>query len=47
MKWLFLEMIKPVAVYEEDQQMAKNFWTEKVGFEVITEHQMGPNATRL
>ncbi|GAB7386273.1 VOC family protein [Bacillaceae bacterium] len=28
----------------EDQQKAKEFWTEKAGFEVRAEHPMGPNA---
>ncbi len=36
--------IGTVAVYVEDQKKAKTFWTEKVGFEVIAEHEMGPNA---
>ncbi|MFC7687793.1 VOC family protein [Ureibacillus sp. GCM10028918] len=39
--------IGTVAVYVEDQQKAKTFWTEKVGFEVIAEHAMGPNASWL
>jgi lactoylglutathione lyase len=36
--------IATVAVYVDDQQKAKNFWTEKVGFEVKAEFPMGPNA---
>lgn len=36
--------IGTVAVYVEDQQKAKEFWTEKAGFEVRAEHPMGPNA---
>ncbi|WP_409177286.1 VOC family protein [Brevibacillus fortis] len=36
-----------VAVYVEDQQRAKVFWTEKVGFEVKQEHPMGPNSSWL
>jgi lactoylglutathione lyase len=36
--------IATVAVYVEDQQKAKAFWTNKVGFEVTAERQMGPNA---
>jgi len=32
-----------VAVYVEDQQKAKEFWTQKVGFRVIAEYPMGPN----
>lgn len=31
-----------VAVYVEDQQKAKAFWTEKVGFELVRETPMGP-----
>ncbi|WP_078410139.1 VOC family protein [Priestia abyssalis] len=33
-----------VAIYVEDQQKAKDFWTGKVGFEVTAEFPMGPNA---
>ncbi|MCR2807419.1 VOC family protein [Paenibacillus soyae] len=36
--------IGTVAVYVEDQQKAKAFWTEKAGFTVVAEHPMGPNA---
>lgn len=36
--------IATVAVYVEDQQKAKEFWTNKVGFEVYAEFPMGPNA---
>lgn len=39
--------IGTVAVYVEDQQKAKEFWTKKVGFKVITEQQMGPKAMWL
>jgi lactoylglutathione lyase len=39
-----IKQILTVAVYVEDQQKAKEFWTKKVGFEVAAEHQMGPNA---
>ncbi|MCM3668552.1 VOC family protein [Mesobacillus maritimus] len=39
-----IKKIATVAVYVEDQQKAKTFWSEKVGFEVIAEHPMGPNA---
>lgn len=39
--------IATVAVYVEDQQNAKTFWSEKVGFEVVADHPMGPNATWL
>lgn len=36
--------IGTIAVYVEDQQKAKEFWTKKAGFEVVAEHPMGPNA---
>lgn len=38
-----IRRIATVAVYVEDQQKAKQFWTEKVGLDVVTEHPMGPN----
>lgn len=41
---LMIKNIGTVAVYVEDQQKAKEFWTSKVGFELVAEHQMGPNA---
>ncbi|CAH0345275.1 VOC family protein [Bacillus sp. CECT 9360] len=34
--------IATTAVYVEDQQKAKAFWTEKVGFDIFAEKQMGP-----
>jgi lactoylglutathione lyase len=39
-----IKKIATAAVYVEDQQKAKEFWTKRVGFEVNAEHQMGPNA---
>ncbi|GGA71341.1 hypothetical protein GCM10008025_14050 [Ornithinibacillus halotolerans] len=39
--------IATVGVYVEDQARAKQFWLEKVGFEVVLEHRMGPDATWL
>ncbi|MFC0213457.1 VOC family protein [Paenibacillus chartarius] len=36
--------IATAAVYVEDQQRAKTFWTEKVGFELVRETPMGPGA---
>jgi predicted enzyme related to lactoylglutathione lyase len=39
--------IATVAVYVEDQQKAKTFWSEKVGFEIVADHPMGPNANWL
>lgn len=42
-----INKIATVAVYVEDQQKAKQFWTDKVGFVVKAEHQMGPDANWL
>lgn len=42
-----IKAIGTVAVYVDDQQAAKQFWTEKVGFEVVAERPMGPNAQWL
>lgn len=39
-----IRQIATVAVYVDDQQAAKKFWTEKVGFEVVAEFPMGPSA---
>lgn len=39
-----IKKIATVAVYVEDQQLAKAFWTEKVGFVVKAEQQMAPGA---
>jgi lactoylglutathione lyase len=39
-----ISSIATVAVYVDDQQKAKDFWTNKVGFEVYAEFPMGPNA---
>ncbi len=39
--------IATAAVYVEDQQKAKVFWTEKVGFELIRETSMGPGGSWL
>ena len=38
-----IKQISTVAVYVEDQQRAKQFWTEQVGFAVTAEFPMGPN----
>ncbi|WP_415273397.1 VOC family protein [Bacillus siamensis] len=38
-----IKKIATVAVYTDDQQKAKTFWTEKAGFETVAEHPMGPN----
>ncbi|GLI04060.1 hypothetical protein YDYSG_00900 [Paenibacillus tyrfis] len=42
-----IKKMATAAVYVEDQQKAKAFWTEKVGFEVVAEHQMMPGASWL
>lgn len=42
-----IEKIATVAVYVEDQQKAKTFWTEKVGLELIRETPMGPGGNWL
>lgn len=42
-----IKQVATVAVYVEDQQQAKAFWVEKVGFEVLAEFPMGPNAVWL
>ncbi|MBM7692192.1 putative enzyme related to lactoylglutathione lyase [Peribacillus deserti] len=42
-----IKQIGTVAVYVEDQQKAKTFWSEKVGFEIMADHPMGPNANWL
>lgn len=39
--------IATVAVYVEDQQKAKTFWLEKVGFELLRETPMGPSGSWL
>jgi lactoylglutathione lyase len=42
-----ISKIATAAVYVEDQQKAKNFWVEKVGFELIRETPMGPAGSWL
>lgn len=39
-----IKKIATVAVYVEDQQKAKAFWSEKVGFTVVRETPMGPGS---
>lgn len=39
--------IATAAVYVEDQQKAKAFWSEKAGFEIRADHPMGPSASWL
>ncbi len=40
-----IKQIGTVAVYVEDQQKAKQFWAEKVGFDIAADHPMGPDAS--
>jgi lactoylglutathione lyase len=42
--FIMIKQISTVAVYVDDQQKAKTFWSEKVGFEVVANHPMGPNS---
>jgi predicted enzyme related to lactoylglutathione lyase len=42
-----ITQIGTVAVYVDDQQKAKTFWTEKAGFELRRETQMTPEASWL
>jgi predicted enzyme related to lactoylglutathione lyase len=42
-----IKEIATAAIYVEDQDKAKAFWTEKVGFEVRREQSMGPAGTWL
>jgi lactoylglutathione lyase len=42
-----IKRIATVGVYVDNQEKAKQFWTEKVGFVVHAERQMGPGATWL
>jgi lactoylglutathione lyase len=39
--------IATTAIYVDDQQKAKKFWTEKVGFTVFAERPMGPAGSWL
>jgi lactoylglutathione lyase len=44
---MMIKHIATVAVYVDNQEEAKEFWTEKVGFIVHAEHEMGPKAKWL
>lgn len=44
---MMIKKIATVAVYTDDQQKAKTFWTEKAGFETVAEHPMGPAPSGL
>lgn len=39
-----ISRIATAAIYVQDQQKAVRFWTERVGFDVHREAEMGPNA---
>ncbi|MGG7177108.1 VOC family protein [Clostridium paraputrificum] len=38
-----IERIENITLYVKDQEEAKRFWIEKIGFEVKLEHSLGPN----
>ena len=38
-----INAISKVTLYVNNQEEAKAFWTERVGFEVRSEEQMGPD----
>lgn len=40
-----IQKIATAAVYVEDQEKALTFWRDKVGFEVVANHQMVPGAS--
>jgi lactoylglutathione lyase len=42
-----INKIGKVTVYVQDQEQAKDFWLNKVGFVLKAENPMGPNATWL
>ncbi|MBB6444313.1 VOC family protein [Bacillus benzoevorans] len=42
-----INKIGKITVYVQDQEQAKDFWVNKVGFVVKFEQQMGPNMTWL
>ncbi|ASW42477.1 VOC family protein [Clostridium isatidis] len=42
-----INKIGKITIYVENQEKAKEFWTEKVGFVVKAENPMGPNMTWL
>jgi len=39
-----IRKLATVSVYVQDQQQALEFWTDKVGFSVLADHPMGPDA---
>lgn len=44
---IVIKQIGTVAIYVENQQKAKIFWSEKIGFEIIADHPMGPDGNWL
>jgi lactoylglutathione lyase len=42
-----ISKISTVGIYVDSQEKAKEFWVNKVGFEVKAEYAMGPRATWL
>lgn len=42
-----IQTISKITLYVNNQKEAKEFWTEKLGFEVKLEQPMGPNMTWL
>jgi lactoylglutathione lyase len=46
-EYILITKIATAAVYVDDQQKAKSFWTEKVGFEIVAEFPMGPGSSWL
>ncbi|WP_303984690.1 VOC family protein [Niallia circulans] len=40
-----INKIGKITIYVEDQEQAKSFWIEKLGFILKLEQPMGPNAT--
>ncbi|MCG7344924.1 VOC family protein [Sporosarcina sp. ACRSL] len=41
---LLINKVGKITVYVEDQEQAKEFWLQKLGFVLKFEQQMGPNA---
>ncbi|MDQ0217612.1 catechol 2,3-dioxygenase-like lactoylglutathione lyase family enzyme [Peribacillus cavernae] len=40
-----IKNLATVALYVDNQEQTKNFWTKKVGFEIKAEHEMVPTLT--
>ena len=39
-----VERIENITLYVNDQEESKKFWTKKIGFIIIDEHNLGPNS---